>query len=159
MYNWHDGNKNNLRTIDLRLKLCKNIRTTRLGQNLLVLIYKKSVHSKREFYFVEKFLVQQTICHFFFNMKINVYIMKFSITVWGEFDYFVRRIWLLCEENLITLWFDYFVRRIWLLLNLWGVFDYFVKRKLITLWRDIWFRSHLIQKPFDSEAIWFRSHL
>ena len=37
VYNWHDGNKNNLRT-ELRLKLCKNLRTTRLGRNFLVLI-------------------------------------------------------------------------------------------------------------------------
>ena len=34
------------RTIEeqLKLKLCKNLRTTRLGQNLLVLYIKKSVY-------------------------------------------------------------------------------------------------------------------
>ena len=45
MYNRRDRNKNILRTIweQLRLKLCQNLRTTSLRQNLLVFYLKKRV--------------------------------------------------------------------------------------------------------------------
>ena len=45
MYNWRDRNKNILSTIweQLRLKLCQNLRTTSLRQNLRVFYLKKRV--------------------------------------------------------------------------------------------------------------------